>query len=78
MNETVGKLALENPTLLHQRGFLYEKAKEAERNCYVLKKGKFRSKSVKEVEPVPSKKKYTSETLRKEHTAQLLEDMATE
>jgi len=77
VNEAAGKLALENPSLLHQRGFLYEKAKEAVRNdsCFVFKKGKSRSKSVEEVEPVPSKKKYTSETLREERTAQLVEDI---
>ena len=39
VNEAAGKLALENPSLLHQRGFLYEKAKEAVRNdsCFVFK-----------------------------------------
>ena len=77
VNEAAGKLALENPSLLDQRGILYEKAKEAVRgdSCFVFKKGKSRSKSVEEVEPVPSKKQYTSDTFRKEHTAQLLEDI---
>lgn len=77
VNETAGKLALENPSLLDQRGILYEKDKEAVRgdSCFVFKKGKSRSKSVEEVEPVPSKKQYTSDTFRKEHTAQLLEDI---
>ena len=77
VNEAAGKLALENPSLLDQRGILYEKAKEAVRgdSCFVFKKGKSRSKSVEEVEPVPSKKQYTSDTFRKEHTAQLLEDV---
>ena len=76
VNEAAGKLALENPSLLDQRGILYDKAKEAVRDdsCFVFKKGKSRSKSV-EVEPVSSKKQYTSDTFRKEHTAQLLEDI---
>lgn len=77
VNMAAGKLALENPSLLHQRGIMYEKAKEAVRsdNCFVFKKGKSRSKSVEEVDPVPSKKQYTSDAFRREHTAQLLEDI---
>ena len=77
VNMAAGKLALENPSLLHQRCILYEKAKEAVRsdNYFVFKKGKSRSKSVEEVDPVPPKKQYTSDALRKEHTAQRLEDM---
>ena len=44
VNKAAGKLALENPSLLHQSGILYEKAKEAVRsdNCFVFKKGKSR------------------------------------
>ena len=77
VNEAAGKLALENPSLLDQRGILYEKDKEPLRgeSCFVFKKGKSRSKSFEEVGPVPSKKQYTSDTFRKEHTAQLLEDI---
>ena len=42
VNEAARKLALENPSLLDQRGILYEKAKEAVRgdSCFVFKKGK--------------------------------------
>lgn len=77
VNVAAGKLALENPSLLHQRSILHEKAKEAVRsdNCFVFKKGKSWAKSVEEVEPVPSKKQYTSDAFRKEHTTQLLEDI---
>ena len=67
VNEATGKLAIQNPSLLHQRAVLYEKAKEAVRNdgYFGFKKGKSRSKSVEEVEPVPSKKKVYLRDIKK-------------
>lgn len=78
VNESSAKLALEDPSLLIKRDVLYEKAKEIFRSdtSFSFKKGKSRSTLSGLIdEEKPAKRKYTTDSFRKEHITQLTEDI---
>ena len=78
VNEASAKLALEDPSLVVKRDVLYEKAKEVVRNdtSFTFKKGKSRSNLLSDKDVEKSvERKYTSDTIRKEHITKLMEDI---
>lgn len=78
VNESSAKLALEDPSLLIKRDVLYEKAKEVVRSdtSFSFKKGKSRSTLSGLIdEEKPAKRKYTTDSYRKEHITKLTEDI---
>ena len=78
VNQASAKLALEDPSLLIKRDVLYEQAKEAVRNdtTFSFKKGKSRSTlSSERDEERPTNRKYTTDSFRKEHISNLMEDI---